>query len=152
MFLFTKSHLRVFEGVVRAADRLIDRYKPSMKSRHLLTGERGEEAAFFFLRRQGYTVVAQRYRSGLRPGDIDLIAWEADTLCFIEVKTRSSRSVATAEASVDEQKRSTLRRLANVYLRSFSPQPPARFDIVSAYPSKTSATEFELFRGAFDWY
>jgi putative endonuclease len=152
MFLLTQSHLRIFEGVVHAADRLIDRYKPPTISHHLVTGVRGEESAFFFLRRQGYTVVAQRYRSGLRPGDIDLIAWEEDTLCFIEVKTRSSRSVATAEASVDEEKRITLRRLANVYLRSLSPRPHTRFDIVSVYPSKTSAPEFELFRGAFDWY
>ena len=127
MFLFTQSHLRVFEGVVHTADRLIDRYKPSAKPPHLVTGERGEESAFFFLRRQGYTVVAQRYRSGLRPGDIDLIAWEDDTLCFIEVKTRSSRNVATAEASVDEEKRSTLRRLANVYLRSYLSPPPYTF-------------------------
>lgn len=152
MFLFTQSHLRVFEGVVHTADRLIDRYRPSAKPPHLVTGERGEESAFFFLRRQGYTVVAQRYRSGLRPGDIDLIAWEDDTLCFIEVKTRSSRNVATAEASVDEEKRSTLRRLANVYLRSYSPRPHTRFDIVSVYTSKTGAPEFELFRGAFGWY
>ena len=152
MFLLTQAHLRVFEGVVHIADRWIDRHRPPVKSPHLVTGERGEEAAFFFLRRHGYIVVAQRYRSGLRPGDIDLIAWEEDTLCFIEVKTRSSRAVATAEASVDEEKRSTLRRLANVYLRSFSPRPHTRFDIVSVYPSKTSAPEFELFRGAFDWY
>ena len=152
MPLFNQSRLRVFEGVIRLADRLTDRYKPSTKPPHLVTGERGEEAAYFFLRRQGYTVVAQRYRSGMRPGDIDLIAWEADTLCFIEVKTRSSRNVATAEASVDEEKRTTLRRLANVYLRSFSPRPNTRFDIVSVYPSKTSAAEFDLFRGAFSWY
>jgi len=152
MPLLNQSRLRIFEGVVRLAERMVDRYKPSTKPPHLVTGERGEEAAFFFLRRQGYTVVAQRYRSGLRPGDIDLIAWEADTLCFIEVKTRSSRNVATAEASVDEEKRTTLRRLANVYLRSFSPRPNTRFDIVSVYPAKTSAAEFDLFRGAFSWY
>lgn len=152
MPLFNQSRLRVFEGVVHAADRLMDRYKPSAKPPHLVTGERGEEAAFFFLRRQGYIVVAQRYRSGLRPGDIDLIAWEEDTLCFIEVKTRSSRNVATAEASVDEEKRTTLRRLANIYLRSYSSRPNTRFDIVSVYPSKTNDPEFDLFRGAFDWF
>src|SRR3954462_15169778 len=108
MSLLTKARLRVFEDVVHAADRLIDRYKPSVTPPHLVTGERGEESAFFFLRRNRYTVVAQRYRSGLRPGNIDLIAWEKDTLCFIEVKTRSSRGVFTAEAAVNEEKRTTL--------------------------------------------
>jgi putative endonuclease len=152
MSLFNQSRLRFFEGVVNVANRLADRYKPSAKPPHLVTGERGEEAAYFFLRRQGYVVVAQRYRSGLRPGDIDLIAWEEDTLCFIEVKTRLSRNVATAEASVDEEKRTTLRRLANIYLRSYTQRPNTRFDVVSVYPSKTDAPGFDLFRNAFDWY
>src|SRR5271156_3690231 len=84
---------------------------------HLATGERGEEAAFFFLRRKEFTVVAQRWNDGPLPGDIDLIAWDGDILCFAEVKTRTSREVSTASAAVDRNKRKTLRRLAGQYLR-----------------------------------
>ncbi|HVJ06972.1 MAG TPA: YraN family protein [Acidisarcina sp.] len=156
MSLVTQSHLRVFQGVVRAADWLTARLRPSRVARHLQTGERGEEDAFFHLRRQGYVVVARRYRSALCRGDIDLIAWDGSTLCFIEVKTRSSRNVASAESSVDDDKRRTLRRLARVYLRTIphttAPEPETRFDILSLYYSKESAAEFELFQGAFDWY
>lgn len=152
MSLLTQSHLRVFEGVMHAADWLTARLRPSDIARHLKTGERGEEDAFFYLRRQGYVVVARRFRSALCRGDIDLIAWDGEALCFVEVKTRSSRNVASAESSVDDDKRRTLRRLARVYLRRIAPEPATRFDILSLYYSGQSATEFELFRGAFDWY
>jgi len=54
---------------------------------HLVTGIDGEDAAFFFLRRKGYTVVARRWSAGNLPGDIDLIAWHGPLLCIIEVKT-----------------------------------------------------------------
>ena len=85
-------------------------------------------------------------------GDLDLIAWEGDTLCFIEVKTRTTRVIATAEAAVDEDKRRTLRRLARSYMRQLpSKETAARFDILSIYFEKEKAAEFELFRGAFDW-
>jgi putative endonuclease len=152
MPVLTQSHLRVFEGVVHATNWLTAKLRPSVAARHLVTGERGEVDAFFYLRRQGYVVVARRYRSALRPGDIDLIAWDGDTLCFLEVKTRSSREVASAESSVNEHKRGTLRRLARIYLRTLTPEPPTRFDILAVYPSQKNAPEFELFRGAFDWY
>jgi putative endonuclease len=119
---------------------------------HLATGRRGELSAFFYLRRQGYVVVARGWRSGRLRGDVDLIAWHGDTLCFIEVKTRTTRDVATAEAAVDEDKRRTLRRLARSYIRQLPHKDiAARFDILSIYLEKEKAPEFELFRGAFDW-
>ena len=43
---------------------------------HLPTGIEGEDAAFFYLRRKGYVVVARRWSSGDLPGDVDLIAWQ----------------------------------------------------------------------------
>src|SRR5579875_297166 len=62
---------------------------------HLTTGRRGELAAYTFLRRNGYTIVAHGWRSHICPGDLDLIAWEGEHLCIIEVKTRTTRDVAT---------------------------------------------------------
>lgn len=147
MPLFESARLRLFEKFTDAAA-----YRRLPEPMHLVTGRRGELAAFFYLRRHGYIVVARGWRSGRLRGDIDLIAWEADTLCFIEVKTRTTRDVATAEAAVDEDKRRTLRRLARAYMRQLpNQQTPARFDILSIYFEKEKAAEFELFRNAFDW-
>jgi putative endonuclease len=120
---------------------------------HLATGERGEEAAFFFLRGKGFTVVAQRWNDGPLPGDVDLIAWDGDVLCFVEVKTRTSRDFATASAAVDRNKRKTLRRLARQYMRHLpdGTKPDTRFDIVTVYELPDQEREVQLIPGAFGW-
>jgi putative endonuclease len=118
---------------------------------HLEMGEQGELAALFYLRQNGYVVVARRWQSPKQRGDIDLVAWEGDTLCFIEVKTRASHAVATAESAVDEDKRTVLRRIARYYLKAIDPPPAAvRFDVVSVYPG-TREQAITLYRSAFDW-
>ncbi len=136
---------------------LLDRL-PRRSSRvlpqHLLTGRAGEEAAMFYLRRNGFIVIAHDWQSGRAPGDLDLVAWESETLCFIEVKTRSHRGMASAEAAVDGHKRKTLRRLAGHYLRQLPADTATRFDVISVYlqanhpPQKA---DIELFRNAFSW-
>jgi len=144
--------LRLLEKIVHASDSLalrLGREQPP----HLELGRQGEEAAFFHLRRLGYTVVARGWRSGKAAGDLDLVAWEGNTLCFVEVKTRSSRSVATAESAVDQDKIRALRRLARQYLLALRDTPDqVRFDVLSIYFVGQRPAEIELFRGAFDWH
>jgi putative endonuclease len=120
---------------------------------HLTTGIEGESAAFFYLRRKGYTVVAQRWSSGLLRGDLDLIAWQGELLCFVEVKTRTAHDLAAAEVAVDSNKRNTLRRLARHYMRQLpgSQTPAARFDILSVYLVPGQPRKFVHFEGAFGW-
>jgi putative endonuclease len=150
--------LTALERCVTALDWLAQsRGRLGSQAEHLRTGERGEEAAFFFLRRKGFTVVAQRWNDGPLPGDIDLIAWQGDVLCFVEVKTRTTRDVATASSSVDRQKRSILRRLAGQYLRqlpesdSSNARPETRFDIVTVYALPGKSQEIQLIPAAFGW-
>jgi putative endonuclease len=121
---------------------------------HLATGERGEQEALFHLRKMGYTVVARRWKSAKLWGDIDLIGWEGEWLCFVEVKTRGGRDVAAAESAVDGEKQDMLRKMARAYLRGFPEklraEVPVRFDVVSVY-LLPNGVEFELYRGAFGW-
>ncbi|HTX40327.1 MAG TPA: YraN family protein [Acidobacteriaceae bacterium] len=143
--------LRLMESAMDALDRAAQRRRPA-RAAHLLTGRRGERAAFFWLRRRGYTVVARAWRSARAPGDLDLIAWQGDTLCFIEVKTRTTRAVAPAHLAVDRDKRRALRRLARHYLRQLHTRNvPTRFDILSIYFEKDKPAGFEHLPGAFDW-
>ncbi|HEX3438050.1 MAG TPA: YraN family protein [Pseudacidobacterium sp.] len=147
MPLLQSTRLRLFEAFVNASAR-----RRTKEPEHLVTGRRGELAAYFFLRRQDYIVVARGWRSARLRGDIDLIGWDSDTLCFVEVKTRTTRDVATAEAAVDEDKRRALRRLARQYIRQLpASETQTRFDILSIYFEKQKAADFQLFRGAFDW-
>nr|WP_179640011.1 YraN family protein [Edaphobacter lichenicola] len=121
---------------------------------HLAAGEEGEREALFYLRKMGYTVVAQRWKSAKLWGDIDLVGWDGPTLCFVEVKARGARDGMTAESAVDRDKREMLRRMARAYLKGFPEKlrgdVPVRFDVVSVYLLPTG-TEFEVYRGAFGW-
>ena len=118
---------------------------------HLRTGREGEQEAYYFLRRQGYTMVARNWRSPARKGEIDLIGWDDGVLCFIEVKTRASRAVAPAEAAVDRAKQRELLAMAALYLRRRRPRPASRFDVISVYLSPGVPPEIELFKDAFSW-
>lgn len=130
------------------------RARGRLEAAHLATGERGEREALFHLRKMGYTIVARRWKSAKLWGDIDLVGWDGEWLCFIEVKTRSGRAAMPAEAAVDREKREMLRRMARAYLRGFPEKlradVPVRFDVVSVY-LLPSGVEFELYRRAFGW-
>jgi putative endonuclease len=122
---------------------------------HLATGLRGEREALLHLRKMGYVVVARRWKTAKLWGDVDLIAWDGEWLCFVEVKTRTGRDpMAPAESAVDEDKRVMLRKMARAYLKGFPERArgeiAVRFDVVSVY-LQPSGVEFEVFRGAFGW-
>jgi putative endonuclease len=145
----------LLEWVVTALDAVPAR-RPALPP-HLLAGQGGELAAYFYLRRCGYTVVARGWRSKRARGDLDLVAWEGDTLAIVEVKSLAVQNLATAEAAIDKHKRHTLRRLAEVYLRALPQLPPVRFDVLSIYGPHLGtrrgrhAARYELFRNAFAW-
>ena len=91
---------RITHLTVRLLDRMAKLLlRPPAGPAHQLTGTRGEEDAYFYLRRQGYVMVARNYRSPHRRGEIDLIGWDGEVLCFIEVKTRTTRDAKPAEAA-----------------------------------------------------
>src|SRR5437870_9002384 len=129
--------------------KILDRFSPAkQRAAHLYTGERGEEAAYFHLHKLGYVMVARNYRSPRRRGEIDLIGWDKDELCFIEVKTRSSKEFMPAEAAVDGEKQHDLREVAREYLRKAPGDPVTRFDVVSVY-FEGGEPEIMLFKNAF---
>jgi putative endonuclease len=154
MELFQRMWLACVQRGLAGLDRLA-RWRGSTEDlpAHLATGLEGEDAAFFYLRRKGYTVVARRWSSGDTPGDLDLIAWQGPMLCFVEVKARTARDASPAEIAVDSHKRNVLRRLARQYVRQLPREtaPQVRFDILSVYLVPGEKKEFEHFESAFGW-
>jgi putative endonuclease len=142
---------RLTHATIRALDWIATRTLLSEKiPDHQRTGRRGEEDAYFYLRRRGYVMVARNFRSPHRRGEIDLIGWDKDVLCFIEVKTRTTRDVKPAEAAVDRDKQRALARVARDYLRHLPLSCQWRFDVVSVYyVEQPSQPQFELFQNAF---
>jgi putative endonuclease len=142
----TKLVLRMLDGLARAAGGDSEKQEPE----HLVIGRKGEEAAYFYLREQGYVMVARNFRSPRQKGEIDLIGWDGDKLCFIEVKTRTSRQLMPAEAAVDFIKQAKLRATARAYLRKIRGTPPLRFDVVSVYyENQDPRPDVILFKNAF---
>ena len=64
-------------------------------------------------------------------GEIDAVAWHEETLCFIEIKTRSSAEFGLAIEAVDRKKQNRIGRVASLYLVKFGANPPnCRFDVL----------------------
>jgi putative endonuclease len=149
---FRQLRIALLECGLAGLDRLA-RGRGAELPMHLQTGLSGEDAAFFYVRRKAYTVVARRWSAGNVPGDVDLIAWDGPLLCFIEVKTRTAHDMSPAESAVDRHKQFTLRRLARAYLRQLpgTEPPPVRFDVVSVYQLPGRKDEIVHFENAFGW-
>jgi putative endonuclease len=152
MTWIAEMRLNAMEWVLAGLDG-IARGRGASLPAHLAVGIAGEDAAYFYLRRKDYTVVARRWSAGNLPGDIDLIAWQDTLLCIVEVKTRSARDATPAETAVDNHKRNTLRRLARSYVRQLplEPAPQVRFDVVSVYLEPGEKKHILHFENAFGW-
>ena len=141
--------------VTRFALRVLDRLarlllRPPAVAPHQIVGASGEEDAYFYLRGLGYVMVARNWRSPRRHGEIDLVGWDGSVLCFVEVKSRTTRDVKPAEAAVDAQKRDELGGMAREYLRHIAGSPSWRFDVLSLYYDQPGAPpQITLFKNAF---
>jgi putative endonuclease len=156
---------RFTQAALRALDWLASKtHPPEDIPAHQRTGRRGEEAAYFYLRRRGYTIIARNYRSPHHRGELDLVGWDGDVLCVIEVKTRTTREVKPAEAAVNREKQRELSLVARDFVRHLSPScqqnpHPARFspnevdwrfDVLAVYYDQGHGRpSFELFQNAF---
>ncbi len=156
---------RLTQATLRALDWLAAKtLSPEDVPAHQRTGRRGEEDAYFYLRRRGYTIIARNYRSPLHRGELDLVGWDKDVLCVIEVKTRTTREVKAAEAAVDRQKQGELSLVARDFMCHLPASCPRdthrarfsldgaewRFDVLAVYYDQGHRQPtFELFRNAF---
>ena len=150
--LESKAYLRLREAADRRAAIRAVRGNRDPKPAHLVTGERGEDLAYFHLHARGYTIVARRWHSARISGDLDLVGWDGGTLVIFEVKTRTARDFAAAESAVNADKQQILSRMAVAYRRRL-PEPwrdlvPLRFAVLSVY-DLPSGPEVEHIRDAF---
>jgi len=170
---------RLTQSTLRALDWLVAKtLSPEDTPAHQRTGRRGEEDAYFYLRRRGYTMIARNYRSPHYRGELDLVGWDGDVLCVIEVKTRTTRDMKPAEAAVDRHKQRELLLVARDFLRQMPPScqrgpyparvsrdgaergphparlsrdgAESRFDVLAIYYERGYGhPSFELFQNAF---
>ena len=118
-------------------------------------GNLGERYAAAYLEQLGYRLVAANFtvpvgrnlRGAIVSAEIDLIAYEGDTLCFVEVKTRASDWFAPPQVNVDLRKRRQITRAARVYRQTLGVEKePHRYDVVTVIIADDSAPQIELLR------
>ncbi len=124
-------------------------------SSHLKLGRRGEELAAAYLQQAGYRIVAANFSVPVgrnRVGavinvEIDLVAYDGGTLCFVEVKSRASDWFAPPQANVDRRKQRQISRAARMYRRMFGlVGAPYRYDVITVVlpAEEERAAEFEI--------
>jgi putative endonuclease len=83
-----------------------------------------------YLQQQGYRIQHQNYRC--RYGEIDIIAWDKETLVFVEVKTKGHLRFGAPQSMVDWRKQQKLTRVAMAYVQQQAlDHTMLRFDVVA---------------------
>ena len=138
--------------LIRALQLFGGRFK-SDEQAHLKLGRLGETEAYLYLQKLGYHIVATNFRVSQNRGEIDLVGWDGNVLCFIEVKTRTDASFAPPSAAVTREKQEHILSVARRYVRRLpGGRPPCRFDIVSVISAgHGGAPVITLRKGAFSW-
>lgn len=113
-------------------------------------GRQGEEVAIQLLRKKGYRILDRNVKA--RFGEIDLVAKDGRTLCFVEVKAATDLRCGFPEEWITERKKWRLSRLALWYLKlTHQPDVPIRFDVVSILLEKEGKPiRSRLIQGAFE--
>jgi putative endonuclease len=118
-------------------------------------GTLGEGYAAAYLDQLGYRLVAANFtlpvgrnlRGAVVNAEIDLVAYDGDTLCFIEVKTRASDWFAPPQVNVDLRKRRQITRAARVYRQMLGIEDePHRYDVVTVVLNDAATPQIELLR------
>jgi putative endonuclease len=124
---------------------------------HFSLAQRGEQLALDHLEQHGYRIVAANFslpigrnlRGVIVNAEIDIVAYDAKTLCFVEVKTRASDDFVAPQVNVDLRKRRQIARAALAYRRMLGlVNAPYRYDVVTVVVKPEGAEpRIELLKG-----
>ena len=141
-----RKGLRDDPGLVTAAGNA------QQKVRNRERGIQGETYAYWYLRRNGYVMIARNYVAPGCKGEIDLIGYDGPTLAFVEVRTRTGGGPdqQSPEESVTPEKRRMVGRVAQRFLAERGLIGRAyRFDLLAIENRPGQRPELRLHRGAF---
>ncbi len=122
--------------------------RPPKDSTSKEMGQYGEDLAVYHLRKMGYKILARNVVIGR--GEIDVLALDAGTLCFVEVKARTHDSYGGGVAAVTRAKRLLVARAAGEIVRRRGlANQDCRFDVVDVSMPEGCEPEVQVFKGAF---
>lgn len=109
-------------------------------------GRSAEDDAVVWLEGRGYRPIARNARTAA--GEIDLVADDEGTLCFVEIKARATAEFGPAVTAVGAAKQRRLLRAAALWLAMHPSEAPCRFDVLGL-DAGPDGWEFTLLRDAF---
>lgn len=119
-----------------------------MSKERISLGRKGEELAADLLQDNGYKILYRNYKTKL--GEIDIIAKDKETVCFIEVKTRSSDRFGCGSEAVSRTKQRQIAKAALCFLKEMRfLDKRARFDVVSL-DCTSPEPKLDLIKDAFE--
>ena len=119
------------------------------RAKHLRFGARGENMACRALQEIGLDIICRNYR--VTSGEIDIVARDGATVCFVEVKSRRSERYGDPQLAVHAKKQEKMIRTARHYLAGHGLEDrPARFDVAAIRLSPDGAGAVDLIRNAFE--
>ncbi len=142
-----------------AIQKLLRERNNTARAAHLELGEEGERRALEYLVKfEGYRIAATNFRVPVGRGlkgqklsaEIDIIAYDGETLAFVEVKTRTSDDLVSPERAVGLRKQRQIARAARRYRQLIDVvQERYRYDVLTIIPGD-GEDRIELLRGYFD--
>lgn len=119
-----------------------------MSKEHIYLGQSGEEVAIDLLKKSGYKILVKNYRTKL--GEIDIVARDKDTTCFVEVKTRQTEKFGLPQEAIFRSKQKKISKVAIKFLKDNNLlDKKARFDVVSVM-YKEGIPKIDLIKNAFE--
>lgn len=111
-------------------------------------GKTAEDAAAGYLRSGGYKILERNYSTPL--GEIDIVALDGDTVCFVEVRSRSSLEYGGAVEALTRSKQRQVAKAAMAYMKAKRlGEAKVRFDFAAVEMSEEGEARVELFKNAF---
>jgi putative endonuclease len=114
---------------------------------HRARGAAAEDAAEAHLRGLGLKIVARNVTSHV--GELDLVALDGDTLCFVEIKARTRQDFGQAIEAVGPRKRQRIARAAAMFLAKNRSRRPCRFDVLGLDRLEDGSWRITYLRDAF---
>lgn len=113
-------------------------------------GDKGEDLAVLYLENKGYTILDRNYR--FEKAEVDIVAYHALEIVFVEVKTRKNADFGQPEEFVNETKIANICKASEAWLYERNMVgSAARFDVISIVSQSSTEHRIRHFENAFDF-
>ena len=91
-------------------------------------GQKGENFAVEYLRKEGYKIRHRNWRSGKK--ELDIVAENNDFIVFAEVKTRTDDYLDDPSKAINKDKEKAMIFAAESYVKKYNIDKESRFDVI----------------------